>query len=68
MLGVGRLLGVRWAGTMAVVIRRGVVVGELTARLRALGDSVDPVGYAGLGGHVPLVGLGGVIVFGHFLV
>jgi len=65
MLGVGGLLGVRWAGTMAV-IRGGV--GELTAWLRALGDSVDPVGYAGLSGHEPLVGLGGVIVLGHVLV
>ena len=66
MLRVGWLLGVRWAGTMAVI--RGGVMGELTACLQALGDSVDPVGYAGLSGHVPLEGLGGVIVLGHVLV
>lgn len=51
---------------MAVI--RGGVMGELTACLHALGDSVDPVGYAGLSGHVPLVGLGGVVVLGHVLV
>jgi len=68
MLGVRRLLGGRQAGTMAVVIRGWVVVGGLTARLQALGDIVSPVAYAGLGGHEPLVGLGGVIVLGHVLV
>ena len=67
MLGVGGLLGVRWAGTMAVGIRGGAL-GELTARLHALGDIVDPVGYASLSGHITVIGLGGVIVLGHVLV
>lgn len=53
---------------MAVVIRGWVVVGALTARLHALRDIVDPVGYTGLGGHEPLVGFGGEIVLGHVLV
>jgi len=66
MLRVGGLLGVRWAGTMAVI--RGGLMGELTACMDALGDIVGPVGYAGLSGHEPLVGLGGVIVLGHVLV
>jgi hypothetical protein len=54
---------------MAVLLIRGwVVVGALTARMHALGDIVDPVGYTGLGGHEALVGFGGVIVLGHVLV
>jgi hypothetical protein len=59
-LRLGVLVGVEGAGT----IRRAVGGG----RLQALGDIVDPVGYPCLGGHIPLVGLGGVVVFGHVLV
>jgi hypothetical protein len=62
------LLGGRRTGTMAVRIRGRVFGGELSGSLHALGDIVDPVAYAGLGGHEALVGLGGVIVLGHVLV
>jgi hypothetical protein len=60
--GVGLRLGVGVEG--AGTIRRAVGGG----RLHALGDIVDPVGYPCLSGHIPLVGLGGVVVFGHVLV
>jgi hypothetical protein len=33
--------------------------------LHALGDIVGPVRYASLQGHVPLIGLGRVVVFRH---
>jgi len=47
-----------------VVVRKLLGDGR-AGHLRAVGDSVDPVRYASLSGHVPLIGLGRKVVFGH---
>ena len=58
LLGVGR--------TGAVLLMVSGVWGDRWARhLHALGDFVCPVRYASLSGHVPLISLGRVVVFGH---
>jgi hypothetical protein len=42
---------------------RRVLGGGWARHLHALGDIVGPVRYASLCGHVPLIGLGRVVVF-----
>lgn len=64
MLGVG---GARMA-LVLVLVRLVVVIGLAggwARGLHALRNSVDPVRYAGLSGHIALVGLRGVVVLSH---
>lgn len=63
-LGVSVLVGVGWAGTVLEMVRGELGDGR-ARRLHALGDLVDPVRYASLSSHVPLIGLGREIVFSH---
>ena len=46
------------------MVRRGLGGGG-SGYLRALGDIVDPVRYASLRGHVPVIGLRRIVVFRH---
>jgi hypothetical protein len=57
-------VGVVRAGTVLVLVR-GVFGDGWAGRLHALGDIVDPVRYASLSCHVPVVGLGREVVFSH---
>jgi hypothetical protein len=50
---------------MGLVVFRSVGGWPGQAHLHALGDIVGPVRYASLRGHVPLIGLGRVVVFRH---